>query len=289
MNTIKMNVSALQSGVTAETMTVFAFIASVKEKISKKRANIARLESKDERTDVVKTSIEKLKAEISELENQLKEPDVAGFTESYGSYTEAEDRLHVAIVASWFGGAWYDLNTDRLYEVFKGLLDGSTKNSEAKKALNAFLCVFRKPSSLLKGVKVSVNDKEVRTFKSIMLDGFKKDAKNGFVRLASINSNKFRKQLALYVLSIYQRADLKIIEEEEAPAEDEKKELDGLNVSGETLKENKPKQLKMVISGTMKAGEAPKKDKPAKSAKSKKSQKKTPAEPQQDTPEPQAE
>lgn len=270
MNSIKMNASALQSGVTTEALTVFAFIASVNEKISKKRANIARLEGKDEQTDVVKTSIEKLKAEISELENQLKEPDVAGFTESYGSYTEAEDRLHIAIVASWFGGAWYDLNTDRLYEVFKGLLDGSTKNSEAKKALNAFLCVFRKPSSLLKGVKVSVNDKEVTTFKSIMLDGFKKDAKNGFVRLASINSNKFRKQLALYVLSIYQRADLKIIEAEETPADDEKKELDGLNLRGETLKENKPKQLKMVIAGTMKAGEAPKKDKPAKSKKSQK-------------------
>lgn len=278
MNSIKMNASALQSGVTTEALTVFAFIASVNEKISKKRANIARLESKDEQTDVVKTSIEKLKAEISELENQLKEPDVAGFTESYDSYTESAERLHIAIVASWFGGAWYNLNTDRLYEVFMGLLDGSTKNTEAKKALNAFLCVFRKPSSLLKGVKVSVNDKEVTTFKAIMLDGFKKDAKNGFVRLASINSNKFRKQLALYVLSIYQRADLKIIEAEEAPADDEKKELDGLNVSGETLKENKPKQLKMVISGTMKAGEAPKKDKPAK--KSKKSKK--PAESQQE-------
>lgn len=278
MNSIKMNASALQSGVTTEALTVFAFIASVNEKISKKRANIARLESKDDQTDVVKTSIEKLKAEISELENQLKEPDVAGFTESYDSYTESAERLHIAIVASWFGGAWYNLNTDRLYEVFMGLLDGSTKNTEAKKALNAFLCVFRKPSSLLKGVKVSVNDKEVTTFKAIMLDGFKKDAKNGFVRLASINSNKFRKQLALYVLSIYQRADLKIIEAEEAPADDEKKELDGLNVSGETLKENKPKQLKMVISGTMKAGEAPKKDKPAK--KSKKSKK--PAESQQE-------
>lgn len=278
MNSIKMNASALQSGVTTEALTVFAFIASVNEKISKKRANIARLESKDEQTDVVKTSIEKLKAEISELENQLKEPDVAGFTESYDSYTESAERLHIAIVASWFGGAWYNLNTDRLYEVFMGLLDGSTKNTEAKKALNAFLCVFRKPSSLLKGVKVSVNDKEVTTFKAIMLDGFKKDAKNGFVRLASINSNKFRKQLALYVLSIYQRAELKIIEAEEAPADDEKKELDGLNVSGETLKENKPKQLKMVISGTMKAGEAPKKDKPAK--KSKKSKK--PAESQQE-------
>lgn len=276
MNTIKINCSVLQGDVTSETMTVFAFIASVNEKISKKRANIARLESKDEQTDVVKTSIEKLKAEISELENQLKEPDVAGFAESYGSYTEAEDRLHIAIVASWFGGAWYSLNTDRLYEVFMGLLDGSTKNTEAKKALNAFLCVFRKPSSLLKGVKVSVNDKEVTTFKAIMLDGFKKDAKNGFVRLASINSNKFRKQLALYVLSIYQRADLKIIEAEEIPSEDEKKELEGLNVSGETLKENKPKQLKMVITGTMKAGEAPKK--------SKKSQKKAPAEPQQEAP-----
>lgn len=286
MNTIKMNVSALQSGVTSETMTVFAFIASVNEKISKKRANIARLEGKEEQTDVVKTSIEKLKAEISELENQLKEPDVAGFTESYGSYTEAEDRLHIAIVASWFGGAWYNLNTDRLYDIFMGLLDGSTKNTEAKKALNSFLCVFRKPSTLLKGVKVSVNDKEVTTFKSIMLDGFKKDAKNGFVRLASINSNKFRKQLALYVLSIYQRADLKIIEAEEIPSEDEKKELDTLNVSGETLKENKPKQLKMVIAGTMKAGEAPKKSKPAKS---KKSQKKAQTEPQQDTPAPQAE
>lgn len=281
MNTIKMNASALQSGVTSETLTVFAFIASVNEKISKKRANIARLESKDEQTDVVKTSIEKLKAEISELENQLKEPDVAGCTESYDSYTEAADRLHIAIVASWFGGAWYNLNTDRLYEVFMGLLDGSTKNAEAKKALNAFLCVFRKPSSLLKGVKVSVNDKEVTTFKSIMLDGFKKDAKNGFVRLASINSNKFRKQLALYVLSIYQRADLKIIEAEEIPAEDEKKELDGLNVSGETLKENKPKQLKMVIAGTMKAGEAPKKDKPAKkSRKSKKASAKEQEAPQ---------
>lgn len=285
MNSIKINSSVLQSNVTSETMTVFAFIASVNEKISKKRANIARLEGKEEQTDVVKTSIKKLEAEIEELEKSLKEPDVAGFTESYGSYTEAEDRLHIAIVASWFGGAWYSLNTDRLYEVFMGLLNGSTKNSEAKKALNAFLCVFRKPSTLLKGVKVSVNDKEVTTFKSIMLDGFKKDAKNGFVRLASINSNKFRKQLALYVLSIYQRADLKIIEEEEAPAEDEKKELDGLNVSGKTLKENKPKQLKMVITGTMKAGEAPKKDKPAKkSKKSKKSQKKTPAEPQQEAP-----
>lgn len=259
-------------------MTVFAFIASVNEKISKKRANIARLEGKEEQTDVVKTSIEKLEAEIEELEKSLKEPDVAGFTESYDSYTDFEERLHISIIASWFGGAWYSLNTDRLYEVFMGLLDGSTKNSEAKKALNAFLCVFRKPSTLLKGVKVSVNDKEVTTFKSIMLDGFKKDAKNGFVRLASINSNKFRKQLALYVLSIYQRADLKIIEAEEAPADDEKKELDGLNVSGETLKENKPKQLKMVISGTMKAGEAPKKDKPAK--KSKKSKK--PAESQQE-------
>lgn len=278
MNSIKINSSVLQSNVTSEAMTVFAFIASVNEKISKKRANIARLEGKEEQTDVVKTSIEKLEAEIEELEKSLKEPDVAGFTESYDSYTDFEERLHVSIIASWFGGAWYSLNTDRLYEVFMGLLDGSTKNSEAKKALNAFLCVFRKPSTLLKGVKVSVNDKEVTTFKSIMLDGFKKDAKNGFVRLASINSNKFRKQLALYVLSIYQRADLKIIEAEEAPADDEKKELDGLNVSGETLKENKPKQLKMVISGTMKAGEAPKKDKPAK--KSKKSKK--PAESQQE-------
>lgn len=189
---------------------------------------MASLAEKSELTAVQLEQVDLLTERIAELEEALTADDVNPCTNWFNAMLASDqaenwlsrNRTHLAILASWHGGGWLPVNVDRLYTVFTGLLTGNVDKAEAKKALNAFLCIFRRGGDLLKGIKVSVNNAELDTWKAVMLNGFSKDKRSGLVKLTSISLAKFRKQLCLYVLSMYQREQVRLVAEPEATEEE---------------------------------------------------------------------
>ena len=228
MKGIKLNKTVIEGGLNENTLTGFGFVYAVNNRIADTKAKLASLAEKSELTAVQLEQIDVLTERVGELEAALKADDVRPYADWFDAMLaseQAEDwmsrnRTHLAILASWHGGGWLPVNVDRLYTVFTGLLTGDTEKAEAKKALNAFLCIFRKGGDLLKGVKVSVNNAELDTWKAVMLNGFSKDKRSGFVKLSSISLSKFRKQLCLYVLSLYQRESVKVVADPEATEEE---------------------------------------------------------------------
>lgn len=228
MKNIKINKSVIEGGLNETTMTGLGYVYAVHNRITDTKSKLVSLTEKSELTTVQLEQVDLLTERIGELEAALKADDIRPYADWFDAMLaseQAEDwmsrnRSHLAVLAAWHGSGWLPVNVDRLYEVFTGLLTGNTDKAEAKKALNAFLCVFRKGGDLLKGIKVSVNNSELDTWKAVMLNGFSKDKRSGLVKLSSISLAKFRKQLALYVLSLYQRESVKVVAEPEATEEE---------------------------------------------------------------------
>lgn len=282
MKNLKINKSVIEGGLNEATLTGLGYVYAVNNRIADTRAKLTALTEKSELTAVQLEQIDVLTERVGELEVALTADDVRPYADWFGSMLaseQAEDwmsrnRSHLAVLAAWHGGGWLPVNVDRLYEVFTGFLTGDTEKAEAKKALNAFLCIFRKGGDLLKGVKVSVNNTELDTWKAVMLNGFSKDKRSGLVKLSSISLAKFRKQLCLYVLSLFQREQVKIVAEPEATEE----ELETLRTVTADRKEGEkaPRPAGLTLAGSMslvtesvlKLPELPS----------------APAEPQQDTP-----
>lgn len=286
MKNMKINKSVIEGGLNEGTLTGLGYVYAVNNRIADTKAKLAALAEKSELTTTQLEQVDLLTERIGELEATLKADDIRPYADWFGSMLaseQAEDwmsrnRSHLAVLASWHGSGWLPVNVDRLYTVFTGLLTGETEKAEAKKALNAFLCVFRRGGDLLKGIKVSVNNSELDTWKAVMLNGFSKDKRSGLVKLSSISLAKFRKQLCLYTLSVYQREQVKVVAEPEA-TEEETATLKAVTADRKEG-EKAPRPAAMTLAGSMslvtgsvlKLPELP-----------------TPAEPQQDTPAPQAE
>lgn len=228
MKEIRLNKSVIEGGLNEATLTGLGYVYAVNNRIADTRAKLTALTEKSELTAVQLEQIDVLTERIGELEAALTADDIRPYSEWFDAMLASDqaevwmdsNRVHLAILASWHGGGWLPVNVDRLYEVFTGLLTGNTEKADAKKALNAFLCIFRKGGDILKGVKVSVNNAELDTWRAVMLNGFSKDKRSGLVKLSSISLAKFRKQLCLYVLSLYQREQVKVVAEAEATEEE---------------------------------------------------------------------
>lgn len=286
MKEIRLNKSVIEGGLNEATLTGLGYVYAVNNRIADTRAKLTALTEKSELTAVQLEQIDVLTERIGELEAALTADDIRPYANWFDAMLASDqaeawmdsNRVHLAILASWHGGGWLPVNVDRLYEVFAGLLTGNTEKADAKKALNAFLCIFRKGGDLLKGIKVSVNNAELDTWKAVMLNGFSKDKRSGLVKLSSISLAKFRKQLCLYVLSLYQRESVKVVAEPEA-TEEEAATLKAVTADRKEG-EKAPRPAALTLTGSMnlvtgsvlKLPELP-----------------TTAEPQQDTPAPQAE
>lgn len=286
MKNMKINKSVIEGGLNEGTLTGLGYVYAVHNRIADTKAKLASLAEKSELTTTQLEQVDLLTERVGELEAALKADDVRPYADWFDAMLaseQAEDwmsrnRSHLAVLASWHGSGWLPVNVDRLYTVFTGLLTGETEKAEAKKALNAFLCVFRRGGDLLKGIKVSVNNSELDTWRAVMLNGFSKDKRSGLVKLSSISLAKFRKQLCLYTLSVYQREQVKVVAEPEA-TEEETATLKAVTADRKEG-EKAPRPAAMTLAGSMslvtgsvlKLPELP-----------------TPAEPQQDTPAPQAE
>lgn len=257
MKVIKINKSVIEGGLNEGTLTGLGFVYAVNNRIADTKAKLASLAEKSELTAVQLEQIDVLTERIGELEKSLRADDVRPYSAWFDAMLaseQAEDwmsrnRSHLAVLASWHGSGWLPVNVDRLYEVFAGLLTGDTDKAEAKKALNAFLCIFRRGGDLLKGIKVSVNNAELDTWRAVMLNGFSKDKRSGLVKLSSISLSKFRKQLCLYVLSLYQREQVRVVNEAEATEE----ELSVLKSVTADRKEGEkaPRPAAMSLAGSM--------------------------------------
>ncbi len=257
MKDIKINKSVIEGGLNENTLTGLGYVYAIHNRIADTRAKLAALTEKSELTAVQLEQIDVLTERIGELEAALTADDIRPYADWFDAMLasdQAEDwlarnRCHLAILASWHGGGWLPVNVDRLYSVFTGLLTGDTEKAEAKKALNAFLCIFRRGGDLLKGIKVSVNNAELDTWKAVMLNGFSKDKRSGLVKLTSISLAKFRKQLCLYVLSLYQREQVKVVAEAEATEE----ELSTLKAVTADRKEGEkaPRPEALTLAGSM--------------------------------------
>ena len=257
MKNIKVNKSVIEGGLNEATLTALGYVYAVHNRIADTRAKLASLAEKSELTAVQLEQIDVLTERIGELEKSLLSDDIRPYSDWFDAMLASDkaeewlsrNRSHLAVLASWHGSGWLPVNVDRLYTVFAGLLTGSTDKAEAKKALNAFLCVFRKGGDLLKGIKVSVNNAELDTWKAVMLNGFSKDKRSGLVKLSSISLAKFRKQLCLYVLSLYQRETVKVVAEPEATEE----ELATLKAVTADRKEGEkaPRPAALTLAGSM--------------------------------------
>lgn len=228
MKNLKINKSVIEGGLNENTLTGLGYVYAVHNRIADTKAKLASLAEKSELTTAQLEQVDLLTERVGELEDSLQADDIRPYSEWFDAMLASDqaeawmdsNRVHLAILASWHGGGWLPVNVDRLYEVFTGLLTGNTEKADAKKALNAFLCIFRKGGDILKGVKVSVNNAELDTWRAVMLNGFSKDKRSGLVKLSSISLAKFRKQLCLYVLSLYQREQVKVVAEAEATEEE---------------------------------------------------------------------
>lgn len=257
MKDIKINKSVIEGGLNENTLTGLSYVYAVSNRIADTKSKLSALAEKQELTAVQLEQIDVLTERVGELEAALKADDVRPYADWFDAMLasdQAEDwmsrnRSHLAVLAAWHGGGWLPVNVDRLYSVFTGLLTGDTEKAEAKKALNAFLCVFRRGGDLIKGIKVSVNNAELDTWRAVMLNGFSKDKRSGLVKLSSISLSKFRKQLCLYVLSLFQREQVKIVAEPEATEE----ELEILRTVTADRKEGEkaPRPAGLTLTGSM--------------------------------------
>lgn len=228
MKNLKINKSVIEGGLNESTLTGLGFVYAVNNRIADTKSKLAAFAEKQELTTAQLEQVDLLTERIGELADSLQAEDIRPYADWFDAMLASDqaeawmdsNRVHLAILASWHGGGWLPVNVDRLYEVFTGLLTGNTDKAEAKKALNAFLCIFRKGGDLLNGIKVSVNNSELDVWKAVMLNGFSKDKRSGLVKLSSISLAKFRKQLCLYVLSLYQRESVKVVAEAEATEEE---------------------------------------------------------------------
>lgn len=257
MKAIKINKTVIEGGLNENTLTGLGYVYAIHNRIADTKSKLAALAEKQELTAVQLEQIDVLTERVGELEAALTADDVRPYSEWFDAMLasdQAEDwmsrnRAHLAVLAAWHGSGWLPVNVDRLYEVFTGLLTGNTDKADAKKALNAFLCIFRKGGNLLKGIKVSVNNAELDVWKAVMLNGFSKDKRSGLVKLSSISMSKFRKQLCLYVLSLYQREQVKVVAEQEATEE----ELSTLKAVCRDRKdgEKAPRPAALTLAGSM--------------------------------------
>ena len=253
MKGIKLNKTVIEGGLNEGTLTGLGYVYAVNNRIADTKAKLAALAEKQELTAVQLEQVDVLTERIGELEKSLTADDIRPYSEWFDAMLASDwmsrNRSHLAVLAAWHGSGWLPVNVDRLYTVFTGLLTGETEKAEAKKALNAFLCVFRRGGDLLKGIKVSVNNAELDTWKAVMLNGFSKDKRSGLVKLSSISLSKFRKQLCLYVLSLYQRESVKVVAEPEATEE----ELATLKSVTKDRKEGEkaPRPAALTLAGSM--------------------------------------
>lgn len=257
MKNLKINKSVIEGGLNEGTLTGLSYVYAVHNRITDTRSKLAALAEKSKLTAVQLEQIDVLTERIGELEAALKADDIRPYSVWFDAMIASEqaeewlsrNRSHLAVLAAWHGSGWLPVNVDRLYTVFTGFLTGDTDKAEAKKALNAFLCVFRKGGDLLKGIKVSVNNSELDTWKAVMLNGFSKDKRSGLVKLSSISLAKFRKQLCLYTLSLYQREQVKVVAEAET-TEDELKTLRTVTADRKES-EKAPRPAAMTLAGSM--------------------------------------
>lgn len=257
MKAIKINKTVIEGGLNEGTLTGLGYVYAVNNRIADTKAKLASLAEKSELTAVQLEQIDVLTERVGELEVALTADDVRPYSEWFDAMLASDqaeewmsrNRSHLAVLAAWHGSGWLPVNVDRLYTVFTGLLTGETDKAEAKKALNAFLCIFRREGDLLKGIKVSVNNAELDTWRAVMLNGFSKDKRSGLVKLSSISLAKFRKQLCLYVLSLFQREQVKIVAEPEATEE----ELETLRTVTADRKEGEkaPRPAGLTLTGSM--------------------------------------
>lgn len=257
MKNLKINKSVIEGGLNENTLTGLGYVYAVHNRIADTKAKLASLAEKSELTTAQLEQVDLLTERIGELKDSLQADDVRPYSDWFDAMLASDqaeewmsrNRSHLAVLAAWHGSGWLPVNVDRLYEVFTGLLTGGTEKAEAKKALNAFLCIFRKGGDLLKGIKVSVNNAELDTWRAVMLNGFSKDKRSGLVKLSSISLSKFRKQLCLYVLSLYQRESVKVVVEPEATEE----ELSTLKSVTADRKESEkaPRPAALTLAGSM--------------------------------------
>ena len=151
MKEIRLNKSVIEGGLNEATLTGLGYVYAVNNRIADTRAKLTALTEKSELTAVQLEQIDVLTERIGELEAALTADDIRPYANWFDAMLASDqaeawmdsNRVHLAILASWHGGGWLPVNVDRLYEVFTGLLTGNTEKAAAKKALNAFLCIFQ--------------------------------------------------------------------------------------------------------------------------------------------------
>lgn len=220
MKNIIINAVVAQSEKSLETLNGLALYRSFsykKEGLVSKLNTIRDKEKNEGQTFETQKIREDLERKISEIDKELNSPELKIFQSSYDELFTVQnvgtpDWNTVSVFANFHSQTHYTHNVENLYKKLCDCENNEASKKELKRHLDAILHTLRKPCAYLKGIKVNANMTEIEIFYRMILKGFKADKKAGSVKSSMISYKDFKKQFALYIISLYAREELTIIE-----------------------------------------------------------------------------
>lgn len=217
-----------------------AFVRFLNEKIRLETSNLKKVEAeliKESTPDklakkaVIESKITDLETQLQELpEVYRKEHDVLFADETEGNHVQ--DMVNV--FANFFGNTFFRWNLEPLYQAVKKMESGEGSKKEIKSKLDNLLCILKKKTPYLQGIKVTCNMGEVELFYRFILKGFRSD-RNGTIKVGFMSYRDFKRTFALYIISLYNRADIKVVTSKDSMTNAEK--------AYEALKSHEPEKV----------------------------------------------
>jgi len=220
MTKIMLNPVVAQSEISITTLNGLAEYRSLsykKEGLITKLNSIKDKEKNEGCTVATQKEREDLEKKISDIDKELKSDSLKIYQATYDNlFTVANvgnpDWNVVSIFANFHNYSHYTYNLETLYKKLCDCENNDASKKDLKRHLDAILHILRKPTTFLKGIKVNANMAEIEIFYRAIMKGFKSDKKAGLVKSSMISYKDFKKQFALYIISLYARTELTVIE-----------------------------------------------------------------------------
>lgn len=217
-----------------------AFVRFLNEKLRLETFNLKKVEA-----EIIKESTpEKLakkaaiESKIADLKNQLEEIPEVYRKEHDTLFANEKEYNHtqnlVNVFANFFGNTHFAWNIEPLYQAVKKMESGEGSKKEIKSKLDNLLCILKKSTPYLQGIKVTCNMGEVELFYRFILKGFRSD-RNGTIKVGFMSYRDFKRTFALYIISLYNRADIKVVTSKDSMTNADK--------AYETLKTHEPEKV----------------------------------------------
>lgn len=193
-----------------------AFVRFLNEKLRLETSNLKKVEAEIIKESTAEKLAKKtaIESKIAELETQLQELPEVYRKEHDELFEDETEGNHVQdmvnVFANFFGNTFFRWNLEPLYQAVKKMEAGEGSKKEIKSKLDNLLCILKKATPYLQGIKVTCNMGEVELFYRFILKGFRSD-RNGTIKVGFMSYRDFKRTFALYIISLYNRADIKVV------------------------------------------------------------------------------